>query len=366
MQKDLHRKWLTGDIGSIMSEEERKALIVIGVDFSSPLQHSSFQYSSSIAQTASGVTFTSTSSAAVPPLSKNGKWETKLSLLKAYKASYGHCNVPRTSKQNPQYNSLGEWVHFQRRQHNKFIAGSNCTLTSQRKQYLDEIGFEWRRRGTTSLSTPTSGLVSTVDLAIVEQNMTPIGGLVSTGDLAIGKQNMKEAEITSNPPQTTPARDEQESSESPRKKRSVPVASDDSNKKARLKEDIWSQNLEKVAVYKQRFGNCNIPRKWAENMPLGEWVHFQRRQYRLWTLGKKNHMTGERVHKLSNLGFEWSRNLSRPLASNHAPAVAIVEGTIEAVPEPVTISNGGDATEVEGTVPEQKITISNGGDSTGV
>ena len=39
-----------------------------------------------------------------------------------------------------------------------------------------------------------------------------------------------------------------------------------------------------------------------------EWVHFQRRQYRNRMLGKRNHMTDERITRLEAIGFEWSRS----------------------------------------------------------
>ncbi len=67
------------------------------------------------------------------------------------------------------------------------------------------------------------------------------------------------------------------------------------------------QSLSRVVAYKEVHGNCNVPRKWKKDPTLGEWVHFQRRQYRLKQLNRRNHMTEERIQKLEAIGFEWSR-----------------------------------------------------------
>jgi hypothetical protein len=80
--------------------------------------------------------------------------------------------------------------------------------------------------------------------------------------------------------------------------------------KSRFKEGKWLESLAKVVKYKEENGNCNVPRKWKRDPTLGEWVHFQRRQFRLRQLNRRNHMTDERIHKLESIGFEWSRGNS--------------------------------------------------------
>ena len=78
----------------------------------------------------------------------------------------------------------------------------------------------------------------------------------------------------------------------------------------RFKEAKWLESFAKVVRYKEKHGHCNVPRKWKEDLTLGEWVHFQRRQFRLRQLGKRNHMTNDRVERLNLIGFEWSRGSS--------------------------------------------------------
>jgi hypothetical protein len=177
------------------------------------------------------------------PMSKAGRWEAKLSQLRAYKEVHGHCNVPRTSKKNPEYNALGEWCHFQRRMRNKLVSSKNSTMTMERLQALTELGFEWSRRSKAKL------------------DGEPAGQKPKRQRVAEMKESRDE-----------PTNDE---TEPPKMKRNK-TSSDYPSNKARLKEDIWLQHLEKLSEYKGRFGHCNIPRKWEENGPLGEWCHFQR------------------------------------------------------------------------------------------
>ena len=64
-------------------------------------------------------------------------WMTKLTQLKEFKASNGHCNVPRKAP----YESLSNWVNQQRV---KFKKGQ---LLQKRVDHLNSIGFEWSRLG---------------------------------------------------------------------------------------------------------------------------------------------------------------------------------------------------------------------------
>ena len=51
--------------------------------------------------------------------------------------------------------------------------------------------------------------------------------------------------------------------------------------------------------YKERFGDCNVPRRWLENTRLEQWVSHQR------TRLKQDKMTDEQRRCLEALGFAW-------------------------------------------------------------
>lgn len=64
------------------------------------------------------------------------KWDERLDELSKYQAEHGHCNVPRSQ------GSLGAWVKNQRSGKEK--------LPKERKKRLDDLGFEWNPRGTST------------------------------------------------------------------------------------------------------------------------------------------------------------------------------------------------------------------------
>ena len=67
-------------------------------------------------------------------------WNKKLQELKAYKAAFGNCMVPQRYQANTQ---LGTWVHTQRRQYKLMKEGKKSSMTKEKVQALDSIGFFW-------------------------------------------------------------------------------------------------------------------------------------------------------------------------------------------------------------------------------
>jgi hypothetical protein len=67
-------------------------------------------------------------------------WNRKFQELKTYKSTFGNCMVPQRYQANPQ---LGTWVHTQRRQYKLMIEGKKSSMTREKAQALDSIGFFW-------------------------------------------------------------------------------------------------------------------------------------------------------------------------------------------------------------------------------
>lgn len=62
------------------------------------------------------------------------KWEGGYSALKEFKAREGHCYVPAKHREGTF--RLGQWVGVQR--------STKDTMSTERRQRLDEVGFVWR------------------------------------------------------------------------------------------------------------------------------------------------------------------------------------------------------------------------------
>ena len=72
------------------------------------------------------------------------------------------------------------------------------------------------------------------------------------------------------------------------------------------------------SAYKSTNGNCMVPQRYQVNLPLGTWVHTQRRQYKLMNEGKKSSMTKDKVDALHSIGFNWDAKF---VASSLKPAM---------------------------------------------
>ena len=68
----------------------------------------------------------------------------------------------------------------------------------------------------------------------------------------------------------------------------------------------WLLRYEQLRIYKDRYGDCNVPVGWEEDPQLATWVMNQRAQLRKILDGKKSPMTEERIEKLNDVGFDWS------------------------------------------------------------
>ncbi len=66
-------------------------------------------------------------------------------------------------------------------------------------------------------------------------------------------------------------------------------------------EASWRERVLELITYKNRFGNCLVPRKYNDNPPLATWVKCQRRQYKLYcevSLQCSVALLYERIHVL--------------------------------------------------------------------
>jgi hypothetical protein len=66
----------------------------------------------------------------------------------------------------------------------------------------------------------------------------------------------------------------------------------------------WEAQLAKLEAYKQKHGDCNVPKQWIEDPRLGQWVTTQRTRKKGLEKGREG-MAAARVAKLDALGFVW-------------------------------------------------------------
>lgn len=70
-------------------------------------------------------------------------WQERYSQLIRYRERHGDCRVPSYSKESPQ---LASWVKCQRRQYKLFWEGKRSSMSVERTQLLENVGFVWEIR----------------------------------------------------------------------------------------------------------------------------------------------------------------------------------------------------------------------------
>jgi Helicase associated domain len=74
--------------------------------------------------------------------SHRAAWQDHFQSLEAFAMQAGNCNVP--SSEMP---TLSTWCKHQRRQYKNYCAGQDSTMTLEKIQCLEAIGFDWNPRG---------------------------------------------------------------------------------------------------------------------------------------------------------------------------------------------------------------------------
>jgi len=190
-------------------------------------------------------------------------WEEGYNYLKLYKERMGHCRVPHRHKENGF--ALGLWVFVQRM--------SEKRMSEQRRQKLDELGFVWgvlserweegyrhlksykERRGHCRVPVSHS------------QDGYPLG-------MWVREQRHKDK-----------MSDE-------RRERLDRLGFD-----WHPSETDWEKGFSLLKSYKERMGNCRVPKTHEEDgFHLGQWVRSQR---------YSNVLSEDRRRRLDHLGFVW-------------------------------------------------------------
>jgi len=193
---------------------------------------------------------------------RSSAWEIMFAELKRYKKRFGDCKVPRRWKEDPQ---LAAWVSTQR--------GRQSRLSAENRARLDELGFEWG---------PYNSAWETMFAELIRYkehfgdcNVSPRRNpqLASWVDRQRNRQRRLSAECR--------------------------ARLDELGFKWEPRSSAWEIMFAELKRYKKRFGDCNVPAKWAENPKLGTWVMFQRQQKRT------EKLSAAREARLNEVRFVW-------------------------------------------------------------
>jgi hypothetical protein len=68
---------------------------------------------------------------------------------------------------------------------------------------------------------------------------------------------------------------------------------------------VWDENYGALKIFQQKYGHCNVPKRWEENQMLGNWVVYNRQ------LGRKGKLSEKRIRRLNEIGFEWDMRVTK-------------------------------------------------------
>jgi len=210
--------------------------------------------------------------------------------LTSFKEEFGHCNVPSRYAGNP---SLGHWCGEMRRAYNRIQKGmkTNYNLSQARIEHLEEIGFQWKVNVT--LEEPCCDLTSFKE-EFGHCNVTRrYAGNLSLGKWCCDIRNAYKKIQTGLKTNSNLSQDRIE----------------------RLKEIgfQWKVNVtfkkhcRELIAFKEEFGHCNVPGKYAGNPSLGQWCRDIRNAYKKVQKGMKasSNLSQDRIERVEEIGFEW-------------------------------------------------------------
>ncbi|MDB4634110.1 Helicase associated domain protein [Rubripirellula sp.] len=193
-------------------------------------------------------------------------WESRFSELVAYKEKYGTCYIPKKCNENP---ILTTWVSNLIKNRNK--------LPRDQIDRLDTIGFVWNR----------------LDMIWEEKFNELVAYKAKFGDCIVPNRHQENPDLgrwVTTQRQMKLAR--KLSRERISQLDSIGFSWDPF-------EDAWRKSFSKLMAYKEEFGNCLVPKDYANDPELGTWVNTQR------VLKKDGGFKKQRVELLESIGFVW-------------------------------------------------------------
>jgi phosphosulfolactate phosphohydrolase-like enzyme len=198
-------------------------------------------------------------------------WDEMYALLKQFKKREGHCNVPRSHKEDGA--NLGIWAHRQRQLKKKE------TLDPDRETHLEEIGF-----GRAPAATWDEMYALFKQFKKREMHCkVPFSHTEDGANLGMWTSTQRQLK-------------KKETLDSQRQKRLDEIGFEWGLTYAAT----WDETYALLQKFKMREGHCKVPSSHKDyEAKLGTWMKTQRQLYR------KEKLDPERQKRLEEIGFEW-------------------------------------------------------------
>jgi superfamily II DNA or RNA helicase len=207
-----------------------------------------------------------------------GTWEDRLAEVATFKAKHGHCNIPLIFPENPK---LGHFVNSMRTQRN------SGKLSADRIAKLTALDFIWGSSRNAEIGGEGINAAWKTRFDELLRYKEKIG-------------NCKVPDEWPDNPQlghwvAQQRRLKKSGKLHPERERMLNEIGFDW--RADRNKEEWETRFDQLKDYKQRFGDCCVPVKWAENPRLGAWV-VKQRHFR-----KTSKLSPEKERLLAEIGF---------------------------------------------------------------
>jgi hypothetical protein len=75
-------------------------------------------------------------------------------------------------------------------------------------------------------------------------------------------------------------------------------------RQSKVGEQKWIEKYSELQKYREKHGNCNVPRRFKDDPSLGNWVFNQRKRH--------HEASADRIERLESIGFVWEINRRSP------------------------------------------------------
>jgi hypothetical protein len=228
--------------------------------------------------------------------------------LMAFKAKFGHCNVPKTTSSNNKYSSLGQWCSEVRMSYKSIKEGGTTTrnykLSKADMKRLENAGFEWNLRKTYTFDERFKDLMAfkakfghcNVPCTHSSNNKHSSLGIWCS-EVRMFYKAIKEGGTAS-------------------RNKKLSKADMKRLENAGFEWNIFKtfdERFKDLMVFKAEFGHCNVPRTNSSTnkyLSLGQWCNHVRMSYKAIQVGRGMvicKISKADIKRLEKAGFEWRR-----------------------------------------------------------
>lgn len=231
------------------------------------------------------------------------QWLASFVQLKVFQQEFGHCNPEWVSEQEggaqaAKYEKVIEWCKAQR--------ANEAEISADRKDRLNSIGFLWNPTKLDQMWEQKLQLWKQYefDKRFAQASNPPLPAPSLGIDLIYWMRDQKRFHKKGTLSQV-------------RKNRLDSLGFAWARNELELK---WSAKLDRLLIYKEEHGDCNVPQGYKEK-PLAIWVNNQR------TFNRNGKLPQDRIDRLNALGFVWAMKARQCNAGTSPPAAADAKTT---------------------------------------